>query len=198
MRTPNCKCCICAKPLYRRPSELARVRHVACAQHRGIAQSRSGLTDAQKAALSLGRRPGTNHRLGFVHREESKQKASQTHKAWCRANPDKLIARGEKIRGEKHYRWRGGSSRLNTAIRLLNENRKWMHEVRKRDGKCVTCGSVKNLESHHIVPLAELVLTNQITSREQARNCSALWDLNNGLTVCRPCHYKIHGRNYAD
>lgn len=198
MRTPNCECCICAKPLYRRPSELAKVRHVACIEHRSLAQARSGVTDAQKAALSLGRTPGTNHRTGYVHREESKRKTSEAHRAWCAANPDKVKARGEKTRGANHYKWNGGASRLNAAIRRLTENRKWMEAVRARDGKCMVCGSVENLESHHITPLADLVTTNEITNREQARECSALWDLSNGITVCRPCHYNIHGRAYAD
>lgn len=198
MRTPNCECCICAKPLYRRPSELAKVRHVACMEHRSLAQARSGVTDAQKAALSLGRTPGTNHRTGYIHREESKRKTSESHRAWCAANPDKVKARGEKTRGANHYKWNGGTSRLNAAIRRLTENRKWMEAVRARDGKCMVCGSVENLESHHITPLADLITANEITNREQARECSALWDLSNGITVCRPCHCNIHRRTYAD
>ena len=198
MRTPNCECCICAKPLYRRPYELAKVRHVACMEHRGLAQARSGVTEAQKTSLELGRVPGTNHRIGYVHREESKRKASDSHKAWCAANPDKVKARSEKTRGENHYKWNGGTSRLNAAIRRLTENRKWMEAVKERDGKCLICGSVDNLESHHITPLADLVQAHGIINRDQARECSALWDLSNGMTVCRPCHYNIHGRTYAD
>lgn len=198
MRTPNCECCICGKPLYRRPGELAKARYVACMEHRSLAQARWGLTEAQEKALLLGRVPGTNHRTGYKHREESKRKASESHKAWCAANPDKVKARGEKIRGENHYKWNGGSSRLNSAIRRLTEHRKWMEAVRERDGKCVICGSAENLESHHITPLAYIVETNGITSREQARGCSALWDLSNGMTLCRPCHYNIHGRTYEN
>ena len=198
MRTPNCECCICGKPLYRRPFELAKVRHVACMAHRGLAQAQSGLTEAQRAGLALGPTPGTNHRTGYVHREESKRKSSDAHKAWCAANPDKVKARGEKTRGENHYKWNGGTSRLNAAIRRLTENRKWMEAVKERDGKCIVCSSVDNLESHHITPLADLVQAHGIINRDQARDCSALWDLGNGMTVCRPCHYKIHGRTYAD
>jgi hypothetical protein len=44
MRTPNAECCVCGKPLYRRPNEIARVRHVACMEHRNEAQDRAGLT----------------------------------------------------------------------------------------------------------------------------------------------------------
>jgi 5-methylcytosine-specific restriction endonuclease McrA len=167
-------------------------------EHRGLAQAKSGLTEAQRAGLALGSVPGTNHRTGYSHSEESKRKASETHKAWCAANPDKVKARGEKMRGDKHYGWNGGVSRLNIAIRQLTENRKWMDAVKQRDNRCLVCGSIENLESHHITPLAYLVQAYAITSREQARDCQALWDLSNGMTVCRSCHYIIHERTYAD
>lgn len=198
MRAPNARCCVCRKPLYRRPSELLRVRYFACMKHRNKAQDRAGLTDAQLAALAKGRKPGTNNRAGYKHREESKRKASVAHKAWCKSNPDKVRARGEKTRGSKHYNWKGGSTRLNAAIRRLTENRNWMDAVKARDGKCVVCGIRKTLESHHIVPLAVLVGVHGITNRDEARECAALWDLKNGMTVCARCHYKIHGRKYED
>jgi len=196
MRTPNAECIVCGKPLYRRPNELAKVRHVACMEHRNEAQAKAGLTDAQLTALSLGRKPGTNNRAGYKHREESKRKTSESHKAWCAANPAKVRARGDKTRGENHYNWKGGCSRLNASIRRLTENRKWMDAVKARDGKCLVCGSTERLEAHHIVPLAVLVDVHGIINREQARKCKALWDLKNGMTVCTRCHYKIHGRKY--
>jgi len=198
MRTPNAKCTICDKPLYRRPSELAKVRHVACMEHRNEAQAQAGLADAQLTALSLGRKPGTNNRTGYKHRKESKLKTSESQKKWCAANPDRVKARGDKTRGKNHYNWKGGCSRLNAAIRRLTENRKWMDAVKTRDGKCLVCGSIERLESHHIVPLAVLAGVHGITNREQARDCKELWDLKNGMTVCTRCHYKIHGRKYED
>lgn len=29
---------------------------------------------------------------------------------------------------------------------------------------------------------------------DDAAKCLPLWDINNGITVCIPCHEKIHGR----
>ena len=198
MRTPNSKCIVCGKPLYRRPFELAKVRHVACMKHRNEAQEKSGLTKSQLDALALGRRPGTNNRTGYKHREDSKRKASESNKAFWAENLDKAKARGEKSSGPLHYNWKGGCSRLNAAIRRLTENRKWMDAVKDRDKKCLVCGATEKLESHHIVPLAVLVGIHGITSREQAVKFEKLWDLNNGMTVCARCHYKIHGRKYED
>lgn len=199
MRTPNCKCLICSKPLYRRPSDLAKVRHVACMEHRAEAQNASGITDAQRSGLSKGRQKGTNHRTGYSHREESKKKASESHKAWCAENPDKVLARGAKTRGDSHYRWNGGSSKLAISIRQMTEHRKWMDEVKERDGhRCVQCGDTKNLESHHIKLFSELLQEHEITSRNDARACKELWDIENGITLCQKHHYEAHGRNYAN
>ena len=198
MRTPNCECLVCKKPLYRRPADLAKVRHVACLAHRAEAQKLSGITPAQQAGLSQGRRKGTNNRTGYVHREESKRRASESQKRWAAENPDKVAARAEKTRGVLHYQWKGGLSKLGQSIRQMTEYRKWVVAVRKRDERCLQCGSVEALESHHVRPLATLLALYGIDSRPSARACPALWDISNGQTLCAPCHYKIHGRKYAD
>lgn len=197
MRTPNCECVICGKPLYRRPSELAKVRYVACMEHRNEARQQSGLTDAEKRGLACGRKKGTNNRTGYNHKESSKQKISRSHKKWCKANPEKVKARGLKTRGAQHYNWKGGSARLNTAIRRLTEHRKWMDAVKERDGCCLECGATEDLESHHVVGLALLVAEHRVQNRDDARNCKALWDIGNGETLCQRCHCKRHGRKFT-
>lgn len=194
MRTPNAACILCGKPLYRRPNELARVRYVACMAHRAEAQSVVGVTEAQNAGLRLGRPKGTNHRTGYRHREESKRKVSAANRAFWASNPEKAIARGAKTRGPLNVRWKGGAKRLNVSIRQMRENRKWMDAVKARDGACVRCGSGDGLEAHHKVDLAVLVERFGITSRDAARAEPALWDLNNGETLCQACHLAQHGR----
>lgn len=198
MRTPNCKCVVCGKPLYRRPNELRRVRHVACFQHRNEAQMRSGITEAQYGGLALGRPKGTNNRIGYTHKATSKRKASQANRTYWRAHPDLAIARGAKTRDELHYNWKGGSSKLNKSIRQMHEHRKWMDAIKARDGQCTQCGSLTQLESHHIVELAVLIARHGVKNRVDARQCAALWDLDNGQTLCEQCHYAAHGRRYED
>lgn len=46
MRTPNTQCLLCAKPLYRRPYEMAKVRYAACMACRSEAQKVSGIPRA--------------------------------------------------------------------------------------------------------------------------------------------------------
>ena len=197
MRTPNCNCIICEKPLYRRPFELKEVNFVCCVGCRGAAYkkypNKKGL-----ANLELGREKGTNHLEGIPKSAESKRKRSKSHKKWCAENPDKVKARGKKTRGKNHYKWKGGSTKLNTAIRLLTENRKWMDAVKERDKKCIRCGSIENLESHHKIPIALYIAAFNIKTASDTRKIEEFWDIANGETLCRKCHYKEHGRTYAD
>ena len=195
-RTPNTECIICNKPLYRRPFELKQARFSACMLHRAEAQKLYGQTSAQIEALKLGRAKGTNHREGTKHSEETKRKMSISIKRWCAENPELVKARGAKTRGPNHYNWKGGSTRLNVSIRQMTEHRQWMDGVKDRDGKCTRCGSIENLESHHIIDLSVLISKYQIKNREDARNTPGLWDLENGITLCQRCHYDQHGRNY--
>lgn len=195
MRTPNTSCVLCEKPLYRRPSDMAKTRYAACMACRGKAQSVAGLTIPQQVGLSWGREKGTNHRTGYKHRAVSKAKASLSHQRWCAENPDRVRARGEKTRGERHYRWKGGVTRLNISIRQMRENRKWMDAVKARDGCCGRCGSTEKLEVHHVKSLAALIEECGVRNRDDARKSAAiLWDLANGETLCEPCHYREHGR----
>lgn len=196
-RTPNCKCLVCGKPLYRRPHELAKVRHVACMAHRAEAQKISGITEKQLVGLSLGREKGTNHRAGYKHKKSSKRKVAKANRNYWKAHPEQARARGEKTRGELHYKWNGGSTKLNKSIRQMVEYERWRDGVKARDGgKCTECGSTKKLESHHLVELVVLIALHGIKNRDDARACLALWDVANGLTLCEKCHYKTHGRKY--
>jgi hypothetical protein len=164
---------------------------------RSEAQKVAGITAKQRLGLSLGSVKGTNHRTGYKHREESKKKTSESHKRFWSANPDKLAARGAKTRGDKHYRWKGGITKLNKSIRQMTEYRRWAERVVSRDNACKECGQETDLEAHHAKPLAIMICENGITTREQARACNELWDISNGLTLCEQCHCRQHKRAYT-
>ena len=177
---------------------MAKARYAACMACRSEAQKVAGITDAQHGGLSLGRPKGTNNRAGYKHREESKAKTAAANKAFWAANPDKLEERAAKTRAENNYNWKGGTTKLNKAIRTMRENRKWMDAVKSRDGKCVRCGSIDKLESHHLRQLSDLIEMLGINSLTDARrHKAALFDINNGETLCEACHYAEHGRKLA-
>jgi len=61
-------------------------------------------------------------------------------------------------------------------MKQTKELKEWAIKIKERDSnKCVICGSIKNLNAHHILP-RELKTT-------------AL-DLNNGITLC-PLHHRF-------
>ncbi len=192
-RTPNSKCVLCPKLLYRRPSDLKKFRHVACFEHRSQAQKLSGITDAQRKGLSLGTVKGNNYRKGSHNSQASKEKVSKSNKEYWANHPDLAAQRGLKTRGHLHKNWKGGSSRLNTAIRRLTEYRKWADAVRERDVTC-KCGASDELESHHKVELSVLINQHKIKNVQDARKCQELWDIGNGETLCVTCHFSKHGR----
>lgn len=194
MRTPNTQCEICKKPLYRRPSDLARYKAFCCVGCRSeLYKKRPPSTN-----LELGREKGTNHLEGIPKSQAQKDKMKKKMSKWCKDNPDKVKERGKKMRGENHYNWKGGVTILNQSIRRMTENIYWQRAVKKRDKKCQHCESKKELEAHHIIPLKALIERYKIKNRDEARMCSEFWDLNNGLTLCRKCHYKIDNRKYDD
>ena len=198
MRTPNLKCIICSKPLYRRPKELKRIRWAACIKHRDKAKRMFPITEKQQRALNRGRIAGRKYPNRPQQSKTERNRRSKSLIKWCKKNSDKIKARGQKTRGANHYKWKGGITQLNQSIRRMTENRKWMDAVKARDKKCQHCESNKNLESHHIIPIQMIIEKDQIKNRENARNCAELWDIKNGITLCRKCHYKLHKRNYAE
>ncbi len=60
-------------------------------------------------------------------------------------------------------------------------HRNWRRQVHEKCGYvCAECGSNKNLHAHHIKPRAEFP--------------ELQFDVENGITLCKACHDKVHGR----
>jgi hypothetical protein len=111
---------------------------------------------------------------------------------------DKMIGRTAWNKGisyharEKHWNWQGGKTILSSQICSLFKNRQWRSDVFQRDNyTCQECG-IKggNLHCHHIKQFAIILDEYNIKTLEDAINCEELWNINNGLTLCRECHRK--------
>lgn len=194
MRTPNTNCVVCNKPLYRRPKELKKYLFACCFECRSAYYKMKPVSENLVKGWGV---KGTNNLEGKPKSEESKIKRSISLTEWCKVNPEKLKQRGTKIRAESHYRWNGGITYLNKAIRLMTENRKWAKLVKERDGHCVICGSIDELESDHLIPLSVIIELAGINNIEEARNNQLLWNVNNGITLCRKCHCAKDNRKYS-
>ncbi len=80
---------------------------------------------------------------------------------------------GERYSGSRNHRWRGGLTRRQSHAG-------WAKAVKERDGfTCQYCGSQERLCAHHVISWKYHVELR--TSVE------------NGITLCRPCHHAIHG-----
>ena len=84
---------------------------------------------------------------------------------------------------------------LTQVIRTCEQYENWKRSVFVRDRfTCQHCGARNGrkrvIEADHIVSLSTLIRENAITTLEEAINCSMLWDVNNGRTLCHACHEK--------
>ena len=56
--------------------------------------------------------------------------------------------------------------------------RVWSAKVRRRDKKCICCGSKKNGEAHHI--------------QDKTHYPEIQYDIDNGVRLCKGCHTLLH------
>ena len=78
--------------------------------------------------------------------------------------------------------WRNGATLLNQIIRTSTPFKIWREAVFKRDQyTCFFCGAYgKYLNAHHLKPFAKFP--------------ELRFAIDNGITVCKTCHYKIHSK----
>ncbi len=83
---------------------------------------------------------------------------------------------------------------LHIQIRKVFEYREWRSDVFTRDDfTCQSCGQRGGkLNAHHIKLFLKILKENKIKSLKEAVDCSELWNLNNGTTLCLPCHNVAH------
>lgn len=83
---------------------------------------------------------------------------------------------------EKNPSWRGGVTTKNDFVRKSCEYKEWRTKVYQRDGfACQDCGvhcEPKNIIAHHL--------------KEFADYPELRFDVDNGLTLCRTCHFNRH------
>lgn len=86
---------------------------------------------------------------------------------------------------ENHPLWKGGISSLYDKIKQTDKYKLWRNEVYKRDyWTCQICG--KHCEGKDIIAHHKKSFSEYPESR---------FDINNGITLCRNCHAKIHNYN---
>lgn len=134
-----------------------------------------------------------NLNLGKKASEETKRKMSETHSV-LQKNPIMRQRQSDAHKGEKSYLWKGGITPLVLDIRHCHRMRIWRDSIFVRDNyQCSECKKKKTyLNAHHIISFSSLIEKYNIKSVEEAERCNELWDISNGITLCKKCHSKQH------
>ena len=99
------------------------------------------------------------------------------------------------MQGKNHPNWKNGRTDLRIAIRMLYKYRQWRTSIFERDNwSCTKCGAKRKpgdrviLYVHHLKAFYQILEDNNIKTVKQAKKCDELWDIDNGKTLCFPCH----------
>ena len=129
-----------------------------------------------------------SHLKGTKLSEEHKKKISASGRGRIGTN-----------RGEKHPRWKGGITSTIMQIRGCLAYREWRQDCFIRDGFiCQECGHRgSGLEVHHIKSFSDLIKEVKeylplFDLYDAAMIYSPLWDIDNGITLCKECHRGIN------
>lgn len=121
----------------------------------------------------------------------SKTCSTVCNKEW-KQSPEYCLALSrvhrERVKLGLHNFYRGATE-LNKLLRQTAEYRIWRKSVFERDAyKCQLCSVGGKLNADHIKPFAVILAENNLKTLDDALNCSELWNMENGRTLCIPCH----------
>ena len=99
--------------------------------------------------------------------------------------------------GAKNPSWKGGITSLRRQIYNSSELKNWRHKIFERDNyTCCECHKVGGeLHSHHIKSFSKILEEYKIKTIQDAIDCKELWNINNGVTLCKKCHKLTHRKN---
>lgn len=133
---------------------------------------RKNISPPREYWFTIGHRPHNFGTVGLTQPNKTSFKQGNKPKHAGKKRP--------KISGKKHWNWRGGITARNMAIRNSLEYKIWRDAVYERDD--FTCNRCKkrggDLHAHHIKPFSQFP--------------ELRFDIDNGMTLCRPCHYEVH------
>jgi len=150
--------------------------------NKGRARTPEWSANQRKAKLGKHYSPATEYKKGSV--------------SWTKINGNpkaKNLPHAFK-KGQIPWNYIGADIPLYRKIRTDNLYRLWRSDVFHRDNfTCVICDKRGgDLNADHNPKLFSVILKEyKIDSLEKARACAELWDINNGRTLCVPCHKQV-------
>lgn len=155
-----------------------------CAKH-------TNKTKQKQSRVKAGK---NNPMFGIKRPEHSKHmKSVLKGRTFSKTTIEKMSKAKRGICGPKHNKWVEPDKRkgcLNKNIRRLEEMKIWRMAVYKRDNwTCQICHlKGGKLHADHITPLHFLIKEFNIQKPSDAIAQPAIWDINNGRTLCVDCH----------
>ena len=88
--------------------------------------------------------------------------------------------------GENASRWKGGISNWRDVLWRSQSYKNWRKAVFERDDYTCQMCNVRggDLEAHHILPIKD------------NKNTLLIFDIDNGITLCKSCHNETKGKEY--
>ena len=157
-------------------------------------KKRQPFSDEWKNNISIavkGKSAGDKHyNYGKHLSDETKSKMSVSLKGHAvdENHSQRTSEMNKKKIGDKNPNWLGGVTPFYERLRTSLVYRQWRKTILKRDKCCVLCSTGQELEVDHIKQFAILLVGDNITTLEQARDCEKIWELNNGRVLCKSCH----------
>jgi 5-methylcytosine-specific restriction endonuclease McrA len=165
---------------------------------------RTGIPHTEETKKKLKeKRAGRKPNLGHHHTESFKEKQRERLKEQWKngkrkphyghiTSVEQKRLLSEMRRGNKNPGWIDGRSKLAHQIRRCFEYRQWRSDIFTRDNfTCQECEFRGGyLAAHHIKEFYKIIEEYKIKTLEEALNCEELWNINNGITLCKECHEK--------
>ena len=96
----------------------------------------------------------------------------------------------ERVKLGLHNLYRG-ITEIKELLRQVTQYKQWRESVFMRDGfKCQFCNAKGEMNADHIKPFAVILVENNVKTLDDALECDELWNIDNGRTLCVPCHKK--------
>jgi hypothetical protein len=109
-----------------------------------------------------------------------KSELKQKHTKFCSKECYTLWQKSPDNKGSNNPGWKGGVETEINKLRKTSEWKDWRTKIFERDKyTCYKCEKVGGLlHPHHIIP--------------KSIDLSLIYDINNGITLCKSCHMEVH------
>jgi len=213
----NSLCANCGKPFHLKPSHLLDKNFCSwgCKEDYILKNGVSDITRkrmSESAIRKFKEHPELveSNRQKHIGKKQSKETIAKRvlKNTGKKRTPEQIADIKKRLkRGADNHFWKGGVSTLKHLVDECDISKNWKRAILKRDNfTCQWCGQYgERLEVHHKITFSSLLHTiikenpgkGKYELFEICKKDSRLWDMDNGITLCRSCHKKTdsYGKN---